>query len=148
MDTRHVEALSALIDGEIADPTVLDEALRDPQAPQYLVNAARLRVELRDTTVPGSGLRNRVEAALSASSRRGARRHRLFTFAAAVALAVAALAAGMQLGGRVGPLWPQSRADSMTVKGAPTAESPPRLAAPPSDRVIQFTVNRDWREGS
>ena len=47
MKDTHIDALSAMFDGETVDPAILRDALMDPAAPDWLVEFAAWRSEFR-----------------------------------------------------------------------------------------------------
>jgi hypothetical protein len=64
------DALSALADGEVADPRLVAEALLEPDAAALMVTLAEARANLRDaTSEPGDGFAERVERLLAAQQR-------------------------------------------------------------------------------
>ncbi len=94
MRPEHLEALSALFDGERVDPALLAEALADPQAADVLADFAGLSVLARgDRLEPSEAFYSRMEALLNRQGLR-ARMARFFLPALAAGLILASGAAG------------------------------------------------------
>ena len=157
------EALSALADGEPADPQLVAEALLEPGAAALIVTLAEARATLRDTlSEPGVGFSTRVERALAADGRSGRLVIRRFTPALYAGLGLAAgLLVGMVMPPAVSQAPPTivTRAIAPTVVGAPrlpvpmlssiTPPAPGARKAPPHPKsVYRFEAGRNWREGS
>jgi hypothetical protein len=123
-----LQVLSALVDGEAADPETLDVALAAPGAREAIVGFVRLRAELRaDETRPSTRLYAAVDQALGRGRARRVTPGRVVRgLAAAVILALAALGAS-----------------SLPGRFRPAADQPPRAT-----RVLQFTPGVDWHEGA
>jgi hypothetical protein len=162
------DALSALADGEVADPRLVAEALLEPDAAALMVTLAEARANLRDaTSEPGDGFAERVERLLAAQQRSALLLFRRLTPALYAGLG---LTAGALLGAMLVPAErlpspvPVRAAAPASVIAAPPAPPPfvpvfvappavppgtARKTAPPPPRsVYRFEVGRNWREGS
>jgi hypothetical protein len=98
MNASHIDALSAMFDGESVDPAILREALTDPAAPDWLVEFAAWRAELRqDPSRPSDEFYRAMEPIVRPSRLRrlfgGPRLH----LPAAAALALVAAAIGFAI---------------------------------------------------
>ncbi len=103
MKPEHLEALSALFDGERVDPSLLAEALADPQAADALADFAGLSVLAREDRLdPSEAFYTRMEALLS---RRGLRDRvvRFLLPALAAGLILASGATGFVVRALLGP---------------------------------------------
>jgi hypothetical protein len=157
------DALSALADGEVADPQLVAEALLEPEAAALIVTVAETRARLRDSTSePGPAFSARVERAMAAESRRAIV---LVRRAAPVLYAGLGLTAGILVGVLIGPggasqlpmvIGPPP-APVAAIAAPPPMPSPPPAgprsgtpqAGPPAARsVYRFEPGRNWREGS
>jgi hypothetical protein len=159
------DALSALADGEVADPDLVAEALLEPDAPALIVTLAEARAHLRDTTSePSAALSASVEQALAAHGRRPALvLLRTFTPALYAGLGLTAgILVGVLLAPGSGPMPTiavRTPAPAVTT-GAPATPLPvprsiappplvaPKALPPPARSVYRFEVGRNWREGS
>jgi hypothetical protein len=159
------EALSALADGEVADPERVAEALGEPDAALLLVTLAEARLRLRDTTSePSADFARRVARTMSDGRRPVLLVMRRFTPAlyAGLGLAAGILVSVFVMPGAVSsppPIAPTSArvATAPPVPAPPTSLAPapaasqvaPRRPAVPAARsVYRFEVGRNWKEGS
>jgi hypothetical protein len=97
MKPEHLEVLGALFDGESVDPSLLAEALADPNAAEVLADLAGLRIlASADIPEPSEEFYARVAPLLN---RPGLRRRlvRLFQPAIAASLLLAGVGAGLLL---------------------------------------------------
>jgi negative regulator of sigma E activity len=161
------DALSALADGELAEPDLVAEALLEPDATTLIVTLAETRYTLRDTSSEPSGsFSERVERALTLE--RGSRLLVIKRLAPAVCAGLG-LTAGLLVGVWLSPL----ATGRAPVASAPVpaavftvapAPAPPtgqltqpaggasvpvvRMNLPPKARSIyRFESGRNWQEG-
>jgi hypothetical protein len=149
------DALSALSDGEVADPQLVAEALLEPDAATLIVTLAEARASLRDSTgEPSDAFSARVQQALAAEGRPGLVLVRRFTPALCAGLG---LTAGILVGVMFAPAGTAPAPATVSRPVTPavvTAASPtplpsaPTAVAPPAKSVYRFEVGRNWREGS
>lgn len=98
MTPEHLEALSALFDGEEVDPAVLAEAFADPEAAEVLADFAGLGVLARaDQVEPSGAFYARMEPLLSRQGLRD-RMTRFFLPALAASLMLVAATTGYLVG--------------------------------------------------
>jgi negative regulator of sigma E activity len=158
------DALSALADGEVADPQLVAEALLEPDAATLIVTLAEARATLRDTTSqPADAVSIRIERALARDTRPALVVIRKVTPALYAGLA---LAAGVLVGVLLAPAGTQPTPPIVAAAApavvtvappappsfAPTVAAPqagPRKMVPPAAKSrYRFEVGRNWREGS
>ena len=158
------DALSALADGEVADPHLVAEALLEPDAAALIVTLAEARATLRDTTSqPTDAFSIRVEATLAKETRPAFLVVRKITPGLYAGLG---LAAGVMVGVLLAPAGTQPPPAIVTSAApanlileppaplpfAPTAAAPPAApwkSTPPAAKSrYRFEVGRNWREGS
>jgi hypothetical protein len=121
MNTIHTEVLSAFVDGEPVDPSLLSAALDDPEARAALVDFVRFRAAARADT----------EALPPALERLRQRTppHRSLRWTAAEAVLVLMFVAGLL----TPQPWRRSQADS---------DTPPQPT-----RIERFEPGVDWHPG-
>lgn len=157
------DALSALADGEVADPQLVAEALLEPDAATLIITLAEARATLRDTTSqPSPSFTVRVEQALPAKSRSALVVFKRVTPALYAGLG---LTAGILVGVLMAPAGPPTLPAIVTrtaipaIALAPPSAVPPapgpatwsaglvKVTPPPARNVYRFEVGRNWREG-
>jgi hypothetical protein len=128
MKPEHLEALSALFDGERVDPGLLAEALADPGAGDALADFAGLSVLARkDRPEPSAAFYGRMEALLRHRGLRD-RMARFLLPSLAAGLILASATAGFVLRAFLGPV------DVVVV------ERPP-APFPPAPAVVTWSPN-------
>jgi hypothetical protein len=164
MNTSHIDALSAMFDGESVDPAILREALTDPGAPDWLVEFAAWRAEFRqDSSRPREEFYRAMAPILRPSRLRrlfgGPRLH----LSAAAALALVAAAIGFAVRpaverptppvAAVQASGPTASPSSVPAAGQPTDQDRTSVAANPAPARTGVAVPKarhmpisGWRE--
>jgi hypothetical protein len=131
MNASHIDALSAMFDGESVDPAILREALTDPGAPDWLVEFAAWRSEFRqDSSRPSDEFYRAMAPIL-----RPSRLRRLFSgprlhLPAAAALALVAGAIGFAV--RPAVERPTPPVSAVQAAGAKASPGPSPAAGQPT----------------
>jgi len=125
MTQPSFETLSAFADGDDVEPSALAHALAEPDAPERLIEIARLRAAVRsDASVPSLRFYEAIDRELAAPAPLSPRGRVIRLAAAAVIILGIGIAAGL----------------SLRSAGARRASENP----PVPTREIQFTPGVDW----
>jgi len=140
MNACHVDALSAMFDGEQVDPTLLREALDEPDAPQWLVDFAAWRAEFRqDTSQPSAAFYQAMDKVLRPSRwRRFIDRSRVTLLTATAAAVVCVIVGFLGRAWMEQPLAPpviRPPAQATAIVAPPTRPAPEAAAVMPSRRM-------------
>jgi hypothetical protein len=160
MKDAHLDALSAMFDGETVDPTILREALTDPGAVDWLIDFAAWRSEFRqDPSRPSEAFYRAMAPVLRPSRWRRLLGKPRINLPVAAAFAVAAALLGFTFRPSVEPPTPvaapvqiantTNRGPSPPVAPQPTVEArtPNGLNLEPSRTAVILPKARPMRFG-
>jgi negative regulator of sigma E activity len=164
MNPNHEETLAALFDGEGGGPDALADALAQPEAADFLVLLARLRVATQDDNrSPDGEFYDQANALFDRS------RGSWLTARVPLAAVAAALLAAVALTVATSGLWrpsspslpspvppvdaalkvlPAAKTQTVLAPAGRPAAGPTRRRPPVPDRVLEFVDGRDWKQGS